>query len=1206
MNFPGAQHISSAGSVSLPHPRSLGWYGTVALAMGGSNQSLFIIAALFVGQGDILGQGSAAIPLLIVGLLLSWAAAPGWTELVLMFPNRVGGISSSCAEAFRPYSAVLANLTGVCYWWGWVPTCGLTAILSASAIHHWYLPDVPVNLMAIGLVVLFTCVNLAGIKWVSRFAIPFASTSALLAFISGLGPIVAGEVDWRQATTFELTTPFSGWFGGLTSLMAGLYLIGFAAPAFEAAACHVGETVNPNKNVPRAMLVSALLAGLYFIVLPLVWLGTIGPKPLGQDLALVLGPTFAPVFGNAGKAAAIWFMVFSMFSGTLQPLAGAARTLAQLAEDGLLPRSFALRSRTDAPWVATILTASMSTLFLLIGDPIWLIAAANFTYLIGIALPSVAVWILRKDSPELPRPYRAPRGTITLGLIAAVTWGISALLGFEQFGLPTVVVGLVFAYAGSALYAWRRYSDRRREGLPGVLFGLQLKLTGAMLLVLLLDGFGYLLAVNNLPHQDSALLTGLSDIFVAVAILTIAVALVLPGMIAHSALQVSNAAKQLVDGTLADFTHAMLALGKGDIEAAHARFAITPVRIRTRDELGEMADSFNALQVEIGNAAVGLDGAREGLRQARSELTGVNINLVQRIKELHLAEEKISGILESIDNIVWSLLAGSHETLYVNAAVETILGRPVADFEADKKLWMKAIHSDDQPLVRAWLSKLLPQRASASLQYRIVRPNGEIRWLENKARLVCDEKGMPIRVDGVSSDISDHKLRDAKISHMANHDYLTGLPNRNLLNDRISQALSQAARTKKNVGLLFLDLDGFKFINDSFGHTLGDALLKNISGRLTGAVRAGDTVARLGGDEFVVMLLDITTMQDVANIADKILQALALPLSIDGRELHVTASIGASMYPRDGENYEVLLQHADIAMYNAKQHGRNRLQFYTPEMSAQTDERVELETAMRQAISSEQFELYYQPQIDLRNGKIVSLEALIRWHHPQLGSITPARFIPLAEETGLILPIGEWVLRTACKQLKAWHDSGYSDLSVAVNISARQFQHDDMPKLIQQILNETGAQPTFLHLELTESVILQNSDVAIESLRKLKALGIVIALDDFGTGYSSLSYLKRFPIDIIKIDQSFTADLSSSKDASSIILAIIAMARSLNIKTVAEGVENQVQMDFLKENGCDVVQGYYFSRAISACDMTIALRKDADRVLVAVDIDQSA
>ena len=263
-----ATHMSSAvlqevrpDGKAPSHPRRLGWFGTTALAMGGSNQSLFILAALFIGQGDILGQGSAAVPLLIAGLLLSWAAAPGWIELVLMYPNRVGGISATCAEAFRPYSPVVANLTGVCYWWGWVPTCGLTAILSASAIHEWYLPSVPVTVMAIGLVVSFMLVNLLGIKWATRLAVPVASASALLAFVSGLAPIAAGQVDWQQATTFHLTTPFPGWFGELTSLMAGLYLIGFAAPAFEAATCHVGETIHPNRDVPRAMLPAACWPG---------------------------------------------------------------------------------------------------------------------------------------------------------------------------------------------------------------------------------------------------------------------------------------------------------------------------------------------------------------------------------------------------------------------------------------------------------------------------------------------------------------------------------------------------------------------------------------------------------------------------------------------------------------------------------------------------------------------------------------------------------------------------------------------------------------------------------------------------------------------------------------------------------------------------------------------------------------------------------
>src|SRR5579859_2893692 len=329
------------GDAALAHPRTLGWVGTTALAMGGSNQSLFLFGAL------IASQGSAAVPLLVVGLLLSYAAAFGWTELVLMFPDRVGGIAASCAEAFRPYSPVLSALTGVCYWWGWVPTCGLTAILSASAITQWYLPDVPVAPLAIGLVLLFTLVNLAGVRWVTRLAVPMALISAGLALVSGLAPVFAGSVDWHMASSFHLVSPFAGIFGDVTSAMAGLYLIGFAAPAFEAAACHVGETVRPERNIPRAMLASGAMAAVYFVLLPVVWLGVLGPETLQADLAQILGPTFGPVFGSTARAAAIGFMMLNMFHGTLQPLAGASRTLMQLAEDGLLPRVLALRSRVD-------------------------------------------------------------------------------------------------------------------------------------------------------------------------------------------------------------------------------------------------------------------------------------------------------------------------------------------------------------------------------------------------------------------------------------------------------------------------------------------------------------------------------------------------------------------------------------------------------------------------------------------------------------------------------------------------------------------------------------------------------------------------------------------------------------------------------------------------------------------------------------------
>jgi diguanylate cyclase (GGDEF)-like protein len=602
------------------HPRTMGWVGVTALAMGGSNQMIFLITALFIGQGNILGQGSAAVPLLMVGVFLGWAAAPAWTELILMWPNRVGGISAACAEAFRPYSPVLSALTGTCYWWGWVPTCGLTALLSSAAIQQWYLPDLPVETVAIAIVLLFTLVNLCGIRWVTRLAIPIAAASASLAFLSSLIPILAGQVDWRQATTFTLTSPFPGWFGDVTSVMAGLYLVGFAAPAFEAAACHVGETIDPNRNVPRAILVSAAMAGVYFVILPVVWLGVLGPEQLGKDLALVLGPTFAPILGSFGKAAAIWFIMLNMFHGTMQPLAGAARTLSQLSEDGLLPRFLAWRTRTDCPWAATLLTATMAIISLIMGDPIWMIAAANFTYLIGVCMPNVAAWLLRRDMPNAERPYRAPRGLIGLGVAAAAIWLMSAVLGFQQFGLPTVLFGLALAYSGAALYAWRVIEDRLRDGLSFVPRTLHTKLTGAMLFVLVLDGAGYVMAVNSVSEGHEPLMAVLEDIFVVVALLTLCVGLVLPGMITYTATEVSSAAKRLTSGTLRDFSHAMAALGRGDLDAAHVSVDIVPIKILSHDELGEMGESFNVLQEEVKEAALGLDEARGKMHAARIEL----------------------------------------------------------------------------------------------------------------------------------------------------------------------------------------------------------------------------------------------------------------------------------------------------------------------------------------------------------------------------------------------------------------------------------------------------------------------------------------------------------------------------------------------------------------------------------------------------------
>jgi len=639
------------GAEIREHPRTIGWLGTSALAMGGSNQMIFLVGAL------IAAQGSGAIPILIVGVMLGWAAAPGWIELVMMWPKRVGGIAATCAEAFRPYSPVLANLTGVCYWWGWVPTCGFTAILSATALHEWYVPWIPVTPLAIGVVLTFAGINLLGVRTVTRFAIPVASVAALLALLSAIIPILAGTVDYERAVSFSLDTPFDGFFGVVTSAMAGLYLVGFAAPAFEAATCHVGETRDPNRNVPRAVFASGAMAGLFFVVLPVVWLGSIGPAAMGGELMNTLGPTFAPLLAGGAKAAAIWFLIANMFMGTLQPLAGASRTLSQLSEDGLLPRSWAKRNRRDTPWVATLLTAGLAIGALALGVPTWMIAAANFTYLIGISLPSVAVLLLRRNEPDRARPYRAPRGTIMLGVGAGFVWLLATCLGFEQFGLPTVLLSLGLAYAGSVFYAWRVVTDRRRAGLRGVQRSLGLKLTGAMVGVMALDGAGYLLAVSSVEGSP-ALISLLQDIFVVVAILTITVGLVLPGIIASAVEQISAAAARLATGTLADLTRAMQALSTGDLEAAKARADNVPVVVRSRDEVGELARSFNLMQDEVGRAAEALDGAREGLRttEAKLERSLAQQTAVARLGRLALEGEDLRGLLQETVMIARTVL----------------------------------------------------------------------------------------------------------------------------------------------------------------------------------------------------------------------------------------------------------------------------------------------------------------------------------------------------------------------------------------------------------------------------------------------------------------------------------------------------------------------------------------------------------------------
>ena len=1142
-----------AQSVPPPHPRTIGWVGTTALAMGGSNQSLFLIGAL------IASQGSAAVPLLIVGLLLSLAAAPGWTELILMWPNRVGGIAATCAEAFRPYSPVLANLAGVCYWWGWVPTCGLTAILSATALHEWYLPGVPVPILASALVLLFTGVNLCGVRWVTRLALPIATVSASLAFLSGLAPLIAGHVNWHQATTVHLLTPFHGMFGQLTSAMAGLYLVGFAAPAFEAAACHVGETVDPGRNVPRAMFASAVMATVYFVVLPVIWLGMLGAGPLQGNLQRTLGPTFAPLFGDGARTAAIWFMMFNMFHGTLQPLAGASRTIMQIAEDGLLPRIFALRSRTDAPWVATLLTAGMAIVFLLIGDPTWVIAAANLAYLIGIALPNVAVWLLRRDAPGMTRPYRAPRGTIVLGLLAAGVWGISTVLGFEQFGLPTVLTGLALCYSATALYAIRRWTDRREAGLRGrgLLRSLHLKLTGAMLLVLALDGAGYLLAVSSLSERNTARITGLEDIFVAVALLTVSVGLVLPGMVAHGAGEVARAANWLATGTLADLRRAMQALSRGDLDAAHARVDMLPVTVRTRDEMGAMAASFNTMQQEVAGAALALDGAREGLRQAQTDTRSAleRLEAVIKASPLPIIAIDVDGTVEAWNPAAQHTFGWSEEE---------VRGLPVP-----------FVPQEQQLLFSQNVERLKRGEALKDIEGRLCKKGGSQIDVGISGAPLRDADGTVRSIMAVIVDITERKRAEKALEHQALHDALTGLPNRLLFHDRLEQAIRFAHRGAASLALLLLDLDRFKEVNDTLGHQPGDVLLQEVGQRLRDLLRESDTVARLGGDEFAIILPAIDA-PSASLTAGTIHSALRQPLVLEGHRININASMGIALYPEHGEDTATLLRHADIAMYTAKRAGVEH-QIYAPDQDLTSPARLELMADLRHAIDHDQLLLHYQPKVNMATSAVEQVEALVRWLHPEHGLIAPTEFIPLAEETGLIEPLTLWVLRSALDQCAAWQQAGLQ-LRVAVNLSTRNLHDPHLADTIAWMVRSEDVEPSRLIVEITESALMQDPDGARAVLQKLHEMGVGIAIDDFGTGYSSLAYLKQLPVDEIKIDRSFVQGMTHNGLV--IVRSVIDLGRNLGLEVTAEGVETQDTWNALARMGCSMAQGYYLSRPL--------------------------
>lgn len=568
------------------------------------------------------------------------------------------------------------------------------------------------------------------------------------------------------------------------------------------------------------------------------------------------------------------------------------------------------------------------------------------------------------------------------------------------------------------------------------------------------------------------------------------------------------------------------------------------------------------------------------LRGEQGQPTGV-MAFVREVTERKKTEEQLrlaaSVFQGSTDGIIITDPQG--KILDVNAAFTEITGYTHKEALGKTPNILKSDRHRLDFYQNLW--KNLKEKGSWRGEIWNRRKSGEIFPIWETISAVKNADGLTTHYVGIFSDITTVKRAEERLHYLAHYDPLTGLPNRLLFRDRLDRAITQASRSLRPVALMYLDLDGFKIINDSLGHRIGDELLIQMSARIREGLRDGDTLARLGGDEFAVILPDIQDSQGASGAARRIIQNLAKPFTLDRHEVVVTASIGVTLFPMDGRDKDLLLQYADIAMYHAKEAGRNNFQFYTAEMNVRALERLKLENSLRLAVEQKQFILHYQPRVDLRRRRLIGMEALVRWEQPEYGLISPSKFIPIAEETGLIVPLGEWVLRTACRQAKEWTESGLGSLRVAVNLSSRQFRQPDLVDMIAGILTETGLNPNQLELELTESMIMQDVDLVIDLMTKLKKMGLYLSIDDFGTGYSSLNYLKRFPIDILKVDQSFVQDMTENPGDRDIVRAIIALGHSLQLTVLAEGVENEHQLILLLQEDCDEVQGYYFSRPLT-------------------------
>ena len=623
---------------------------------------------------------------------------------------------------------------------------------------------------------------------------------------------------------------------------------------------------------------------------------------------------------------------------------------------------------------------------------------------------------------------------------------------------------------------------------------------------------------------------------------------------------------------------------QGDLLLAYSE-DISLVREKIRLRMRHVADQYEVRVRRKDGTIIWLEIGGAPVVDAVGNVVG-SIGVHDDVTERRMAEEALREsearyrlMAENSTDMI-SRTSNRGVLLYASDACRRLLGYEPSELVG--RSFYDFVFDADRDEVRH-LSSLIHESGPTTFAYRVEKKDGSLIWFETTSRSVRDVFTGKIReIVGVSRDVTERKRVEEQIEYQAYHDALTGLPNRRLFRDRLTVALAHARRMKHPLAVMFLDLDRFKVVNDTLGHSTGDELLKTVGTRLQSSLREEDSIARMGGDEFTILLADLKTTDDSAKIAQKVLDTVAQPLRIDGTELFVTTSIGIALFPSDGDTAEALLANADHAMYRAKDAGRNSYQMFTPAMNNRALERLSLENDLRHALDRGELVLHYQPQINIASGRVTGVEALLRWNRPGFGLVGPKDFIPIAEETQLIVPIGEWVLREACRQAVEWQSDRPSGFRMAVNLSPRQFQHSDLPHVIAAALELSGIAPHDLELEITESLAMQNTTRTIATLQRLREMGVQIAIDDFGTGHSSLNYLRSFPIDSVKIDQEFVQEIEGSEADRAIVSAVIGMARGLRLRVTAEGVETESQLAFLREQGCEDVQGFLFGEPVPA------------------------